>query len=330
MRDRDAWTVKAALCAVMLPASAHAQDADDAPPPDTDGQRIVRIDEYYPQRPAQLRIDAPRFIQSRQILSRTDAAASQRQTLAPDASERLRYNAEAYALLNTRMERVPSETVEVEQSPDYPDGRRRIYREAARDRLGRKIYAVDWDAVQRDWGAQIETAGREEMIVGAESVQRAPLRLSPVVRNMEPAAMSDIALPVLAPGFAAARTRPGGDPRSEEGMLMFSRGDSYTASLHMEDVLISVSGSRVANIEEPDAARAAGLRALAGSDQIVISPIRGGQELLFNRYGVAYSVLILCENPQENALCADPETAAAVARSLMLVGGAPGTSGGGR
>ncbi len=330
MRDRDARTVTAALCAAMLTASAQAQQPDDAPPPDPDAPRTVQIDEYAPQRPAQLRIETPRFVQSRQVLSRANLAASQVQALDPAVTERLRYNADAYSLLNNRIERAPRETIQVEQSPEHPNGVATRYREPDRDRLGRKVYAVDWEAVQRDWGAQIETAGREEMIVGAETVRRAPLRLSPVVRNMEPAGMGEIAVPVLAPGFAAARTRPGGHARSEEGMLLFSRGDSYTASMHMDDVLITVSGSRVANIEEPDAERSAGLRAIAGSDQIVISPIRGGQELLFNRYGVAYSVLILCENPQENAVCADPETGAAVARSLMLVGGAPRMGGGGQ
>jgi len=320
-------TAAAALAAAGLVfAQDNETDTDDA----ANAPQRIEVREFADTRPGVVRLERPEFIETPQILARADARAAQIQTLSPEAAERIRYNAAAYERLATTVQQVPTREIQVEQTAERPDGRALVFQEPRVDARGRELYAVDWEAVQRDWSVQLEDMSREEMIVSGQTVRRAPLRLSPIVRNMQPESLSEVSVPVLAPGFTGVRTRGFASDRAEDGMLMFSRGESYTASMHMDTVMINVSGSRVANIVEEDPRRARLMREMASARDLIITPIRGGQEILFNRYGVAYSVLILCENPQENAVCADPETGAAVARSLMLVGGAPRMGGGGQ
>jgi len=305
-----------------LVIAQEASDDDDAQA-ETSPPR-VEVHEFADRRAGAVRAAPSPFIEAPQVVARVDVSASQIEALRPEAAERMRYNTAAFQRLAERNRAAPAREVEVEQTPERPDGLARMIEEPRVDDRGRPLYTVDWEMVERDWGAQLEemSAG-DPMIVSQQRVRRAPLRLAPVVRNMPEAALSEVAVPVLAPGFTGARTRSHRSERAEDGMLMFSQGDSYTASLHMDAVLITVSGSRVANVVEEDEGRARLMREMAYAEDLIITPIRGGQEILFNRYGVAYSVLILCENPAEDVVCADPETARAVARSLMLVGGAP-------
>ncbi|PWE16928.1 hypothetical protein DDZ18_09455 [Marinicauda salina] len=206
---------------------------------------------------------------------------------------------------------------------------------AERDAHGRRLAPVDWDAAHSAWRDQLERdqeSWNEDAQPsnpgnpGVAAMAPQGMRTPPPVRtvNIEPEELQRPRLPVLTPRVAHARTAGVRHAQAGDGMLMFPRDHVYSASMHVDELAIEVTGSRVAmremTADEPMRRRLAAARQ---DDGVRITQNRAGVELVFNRFGATYSIQIMCEDPENTPACRDPETARAVYRRLALSGGSP-------
>ncbi|PWE16926.1 hypothetical protein DDZ18_09445 [Marinicauda salina] len=190
-----------------------------------------------------------------------------------------------------------------------------------RDADGRLLAPINWDQARYDLSAQMERDSAE--LTTAAAIQRPP---TPEMVNIDPEELQRPRLPMLVPRVADARTASV-DQGGVSGMLVFPRDHVYAASMHVGDLAIETTGSRIINVPEGDARLVRRILSARDADGVTVTRTRFGVELSFTRYGAAYSIQVMCEDPENNAACRDPETARSIYRRLAIGGGAPGPQG---
>ena len=187
-----------------------------------------------------------------------------------------------------------------------------------RDAEGRLLAPIDWTRAERDLSAQLERDSAE--LTTTAAIQRPP---TPEMVNIDPEELQRPRLPMLAPRVADARTASA-DQEGVPGMLVFPRDNAYAVSMHVGDLAIETTGSRIINVAEGDERLARRIRTARDADGVNVTRTRFGVELSFSRYGAAYSIQVMCEDPENTPTCRDPETARSIYRRLAIGGGAPG------
>ena len=185
------------------------------------------------------------------------------------------------------------------------------------DRFGRPLAPINWVEVRESLSQQ-ESLNAEINVTAARTYQPPP-----VPRNVETQELARPRLPMLMANVSGARTRSLREDSSEDGMLVFPRDNFYSSTMHINDLMIEVSGTRVMTGEVRDAMVARRMRQMRNADGVIITEMEAGLEVSFTRFGAAYNILITCENPEEMTECRDPETARAVYDRLTIMGGSP-------
>jgi len=176
---------------------------------------------------------------------------------------------------------------------------------------GAQVTEIDWAEAQAD--------ARQQLASTPATTARLP-QSAPAPANASAQDFQSVRLPVLIPRLNGAKTGLNSD---QDGFLFFPRGDSYVASMAVEDILIEVYGSRRIHAEIADPAAARRLRAGQDASGYRIAETEGGQTVSFSRYGAAYSVTLECAVPRSQPRCSDPQFARAVANALIIAGGSP-------
>ncbi|WP_439637714.1 hypothetical protein [Oceanicaulis sp.] len=172
---------------------------------------------------------------------------------------------------------------------------------------------VDWEAVRADV-ARSQSAGR---LTAARAVS------FPVLpRNLEAGQSIETEVPILTPGTTVLGFE------SQAEVLLFARGDFYTLVIQGEGVIIEVFGTRLAHAQVEDARTARFLRG-SGPEGYRTTRTRSGRELTFNRYNVAYSIMIECDAPEQDVRCVEPEYGERLMQSLQVMPGTRGREGAG-
>lgn len=190
------------------------------------------------------------------------------------------------------------------------------------DRFGRPLVPINWVEVRESLTRQQSLNG--EINVTAARTYQPP----PVPRNVETQELTRPRLPLLMANVPGARTRSLQEDSGEDGMLVFPRDNFYSSTMHINGLMIEVSGTRVmtADVRDPMVARR--MRQMRDSDGVMITEMEAGLEVSFTRFGAAYNILITCEDPEAMTECQDPETARAVYDRLTIMGGSPDGQGG--
>lgn len=106
---------------------------------------------------------------------------------------------------------------------------------------------------------------------------------------------------------------------------VYPQSHFYTAFINQEGYTNEIVGTRIAR---EFASRGSMARAMVGAlggddDNVIITRTEYGLDLSLSRFGVAYSVSILCEKPDEDEHCTDEDYVRKLVKSLAYVGGQP-------
>lgn len=199
-----------------------------------------------------------------------------------------------------------------EDEPEY-DGR------------GRRLSRIDWDSAATEWRRQIE---QEEAEATADSLTIThippPRARTPRISNREMRELERPRLPVLLPREdEPVRTRSLTSTGGEDGMLVFPHDSFYAATFHRRGVMVQISGSRIEAAHERDPEIGRRFLAMCDAEGYFVTRTDYGIEINFTRYGAAYSVLVACDNPDDDAECRDEQVARRVISRLALSGGTP-------
>lgn len=173
------------------------------------------------------------------------------------------------------------------------------------------VMAVQWAEVRED--ARTESAVRQRRQTAPEDLTQP--------RNMDVAAMGEMEVPVLVPANDALAL--GETPT----VLIFPRRDYYTLSVLGEGIVVEVFCTRIAHTQAMNASAERMLRG-TGPEGYRSERTEYGRELSFNRYGVAYSITIECEDPNGDPRCIRPEYGRQLMQSLQVLPGSRGAEGG--
>ncbi|MFC4724749.1 hypothetical protein AB6B38_01610 [Glycocaulis abyssi] len=189
------------------------------------------------------------------------------------------------------------------------------------DAQGRPIAPIDWNTAAVDMRRDMAQMNQD---TPASFVPTQPPPRVPPFRNTPPEELARPRLPVLLP----LETEPTATRGDEEGggvagMMFFASDYFYSASFHRRGIMYQINGSRVIHAVENSAAIAGQYMAMTDAQGQLVTRTEYGQELSFNRYGAAYTLLIACSNPDENAECRDENTIRAFAGRLVVAGGSP-------
>lgn len=204
------------------------------------------------------------------------------------------------------------ETDQPEEEPEY-------------DRRGRRLSRIDWDSTAIDWRRQMEqedadTAADSQVITHIPP----PRPRTPRITNREMRDLERPRLPVLLPRETEeTRTRSLTRAGGEDGMLIFPHDDFYSATFHRRGVMVQITGSRIEAAHERDPEIGRRFLAMCDAEGYFVTRTDYGIEINFTRYGAAYSVLVACDNPDDDAECRDEQVARAVISRLGISGGTP-------
>jgi len=170
-----------------------------------------------------------------------------------------------------------------------------------------------------DWVAAALDARRQSgQNLTTTAVLSAPQSVIPT--NDRASRITQTRLPVLLPAQALLDMGP------NPSVMLFPNRDFYTASMRGNVLLVEVFGTRLIQVEAPDARSVARLRNVDG-DGFLVQQTEYGREINFNRYGAAYSITIECDQPQTDIRCTGASYGRNLAQSLLIVGGTPGEGG---
>jgi hypothetical protein len=193
--------------------------------------------------------------------------------------------------------------------------------EPERDAQGRPVAPIDWTTAATDMRRDM---ARMNPDTPATFVPSQPPPRVPPFRNTAPTELTRPRLPVLLPlESEPVTTRGDEEGGGAEGMMFFASDYFYSASFHRRGIMYQINGSRVIHAVENSAAVSGQYMAMTDAQGQLVTRTEYGQELSFNRYGAAYTLLIACSNPEENAECRDETTIRAFAGRLVVAGGSP-------
>ncbi|KPP80770.1 MAG: hypothetical protein HLUCCA04_11425 [Oceanicaulis sp. HLUCCA04] len=190
------------------------------------------------------------------------------------------------------------------------------------DAQGRPVSPIDWSAAATDMRRDIARANQDFPATTAPSQQQ--VARVPPFRNTPPSELARPRLPVLLPLETEPTSTRGEEEGGGQGGMMFFASDYfYSASFHRRGIMYQITGTRIVHAVESSAAVAGQYMDMTDSQGQLVSRTEYGQELSFNRYGAAYTLLLACSNPDENAECRDESTIRAFASRLVVAGGSP-------
>ncbi|AZU03490.1 hypothetical protein X907_0950 [Glycocaulis alkaliphilus] len=193
--------------------------------------------------------------------------------------------------------------------------------EPERDAQGRPVASIDWNSAATDMRRDMAQMNQD---TPSAFVPTQPPPRVPPFRNTQPEELMRPRLPVLLPlETEPAHTRGEEEGGGVEGMMFFASDYFYSASFHRRGIMYQINGSRVIHAVETSAAIAGQYMAMTDAQGQLVTRTEFGQELSFNRYGAAYTLLLACSNPDENAECRDENTIRALAGRLVVAGGSP-------
>lgn len=193
--------------------------------------------------------------------------------------------------------------------------------EPDRDAQGRPLAPIDWNSAAIDMRRDMAQMNQD---TPATFVPTQPPPRVPAFTNTPPEELMRPRLPVLLPlETEPAHTRGEEEGGGVAGMMFFASDNFYSASFHRRGIMYQINGSRVIHAVETSAAIAGQYMAMTDAQGQLVTRTEYGQELSFNRYGAAYTLLIACSNPDENAECRDENTIRAFAGRLVVAGGSP-------
>ncbi|WP_439633378.1 hypothetical protein [Glycocaulis sp.] len=193
--------------------------------------------------------------------------------------------------------------------------------EPERDAQGRPIAPIDWNSAATDMRRDMAQMNQD---TPASFVPTQPPPRVPPFTNTQPEELARPRLPVLLPlEVEPTSTRGDEEGGGESGMMFFASDYFYSASFHRRGIMYQITGSRVIHAVETSAAIAGQYMAMTDAQGQLVTRTEFGQELSFNRYGAAYTLLLACSNPDENAECRDENTIRAFAGRLVVAGGSP-------
>ena len=189
------------------------------------------------------------------------------------------------------------------------------------DAQGRPVAPIDWNTAAVDMRRDMAQMNQD---TPATFVPTQPPPRVPPFRNATPSELARPRLPVLLPlETEPTATRGEEEGGGVDGMMFFASDYFYSASFHRRGIMYQITGSRVIHAVENSAAIAGQYMAMTDAQGQLVTRTEYGQELSFNRYGAAYTLLIACSNPDENAECRDENTIRAFAGRLVVAGGSP-------
>lgn len=189
------------------------------------------------------------------------------------------------------------------------------------DAQGRPVAPIDWNTAAVDMRRDMAQMNQD---TPATFVPTQPPPRVPPFRNAPPSELARPRLPVLLPlETEPTATRGEEEGGGVDGMMFFASDYFYSASFHRRGIMYQITGSRVIHAVENSAAIAGQYMAMTDAQGQLVTRTEYGQELSFNRYGAAYTLLIACSNPDENAECRDENTIRAFAGRLVVAGGSP-------
>lgn len=193
--------------------------------------------------------------------------------------------------------------------------------EPERDPQGRPLSPIDWNTAAVDMRRDIARMNQD---TPSTFVPTQPPPRVPPFTNTPPSELMRPRLPVLLPlEVEPTSTRGDEEGGGESGMMFFASDYFYSASFHRRGIMYQITGSRVIHAVESSAAIAGQYMAMTDAQGQLVTRTEFGLELSFNRYGAAYTLLIACSNPDENAECRDENTVRAMAGRLVVAGGSP-------
>ncbi|WP_429912521.1 hypothetical protein [Glycocaulis sp.] len=193
--------------------------------------------------------------------------------------------------------------------------------EPEHDAQGHPLAPIDWNTAAVDMRRDMAQMNQD---TPAAFVPTQPPPRVPPFTNTLPEDLMRPRLPVLLPlETEPAHTRGEEEGGGVAGMMFFASDYFYSASFHRRGIMYQITGSRVIHAVETSAAIAGQYMAMTDAQGQLVTRTEYGQELSFNRYGAAYTLLIACSNPDENAECRDENTIRAFAGRLVVAGGSP-------
>lgn len=265
------------------------------------------------------------------------ALALQQQTQQQDAAtvrEQAAMREQVLRAMETQSRREPSSSIDTQALRDALNQRAQTgqqtpgaaapgtqTQEPERDAQGRPVSPIDWNSAATDMRRDIARMNQD---TPSTFVPTQPPPRVPPFTNTPPTELARPRLPVLLP----LETEPTATRGEEEGggvagMMFFASDYFYSASFHRRGIMYQITGTRIVHAVENSAAIAGQYMAMTDPQGQLVTRTEYGQELSFNRYGAAYTLLIACSSPDENAECRDESTIRAFAGRLVVAGGSP-------
>jgi hypothetical protein len=160
----------------------------------------------------------------------------------------------------------------------------------------RQYLQVDWPAA-RATAARIQRPRRESMLRQAK--ERAPMADS-------------LNLPLLLPD----------DEKIDANLKLYTtHADQYAASSKQDGAIIELIGSRIATIAPPDVAAelAPRRRSAERANGYRIERTEYGVDISFTRFGAAYNISILCDDPYKDERCTKDDYAISLMNSTNVL-----------
>lgn len=311
----------AVIAAALLLAvsSLHAQTRDTAPTQDQTPVRALSVQRPVQDEQARLtsQLDHSRAMlraietyQAEHAPTRTTRVQSVQREPEP-----MRFDMATFQRLAERIgqgQQAEEDTAAPEEAPEY-------------DRHGRRLSRIDWESTATQWRRQIEQ-DEAEARADTQTVTHVPppRPRTPRITNREMRELERPRLPVLLPRETdETRTRSLTRAGGEDGMLIFPHDEFYSATFHRRGIMVQITGSRIEAAHERDPEIGRRFLAMCDAEGYFVTRTDYGIEINFTRYGAAYSVLVACDNPDDDAECRDEQVARGVISRLALSGGTP-------
>ncbi len=157
---------------------------------------------------------------------------------------------------------------------------------------------------QVDWGALRERLreGRLQRLAAPRSARQADLQ--------------ECRVPILLPYLRRLR----------QNVSLYPKKDFYTAFISTDTHTIEIIGTRISRDLPDDSAMARTMRSqLAGrsADDILVTKTDYGADASFTRFGVAYTISVICSGGSDQADCASEAYVREIAENLAFAGGTP-------
>jgi hypothetical protein len=158
----------------------------------------------------------------------------------------------------------------------------------------RRYLQIDWPAA-RAASARTQRPERDTLLRAAKRQANMADRLS---------------LPLLLPGDKAI---------SDNLKLYTTHTDQYAASSKQEGAIVELIGSRIATVVPPGAAPELPALRSAARASYRIERTEYGLDISFTRFGAAYNISILCDDPYKDERCTKDDYAISLVESAKVL-----------